>query len=896
MMGSMRWSMALERVSQFWARDILVAEVTSLLAVPGSNVALLGAGGAGKTALGVHALTQLTGMQPALHAVHFAATVATRQSPLAVFVPALREYEALAGESPDRIAQALVRACLEHAAGGGRKPGPAQLVIMIDDVPLLDNLSALVVDYLLSRTDVRVVLSCRSVPGLSPSLTRAWRDGILTRVTVPELTAGEIAEIAGQLLAPRVIAPSTLQRLTEATGGNALFLVELVRTLERSDALELRHGLWVWRRPFPAETSLSDILRAELAQLSPQKTAAYETIALCAPVSLALLCTQFEPDALDELAADGLISFHGMLDNSRRIVATVAHPLSGEVMAALVRPSARMARLRAMYESALAQGTGTPVGDPAQGAPLPDGAAHWIGESAELLSVVSWGIRGGCTPPLGILLLAFTLVEQLADYEFRILLDSALVQHPDADDAVRVAALNNRIEAHRFSNAPHAVLADAASARAALERMPDTADRAELIVGHALIVADAVVLQQGDWRDGLQVLAWAEGMLAPRAVDSRSDHRLTIARGIYLSYAGEMTESVRLQNELYASMHASPDFLPLASTLVIALAQRGETKRARAVGRQQLGLAMRSAKRHPLAVGDIVGAWCLADLIIGNAREASLIYGFLTVAIERNPGHVRVRRTLVAFGRGLLAISQGEWESARSQLTIACAELDDFSGTGSEGLLLAALALAQAAGGDRQGSEASRLQFESRGEHASRLLELPARYYLLLASLYFPDGDEQAEARALVGLARERGFALMELRCLHAVALCTPGGLRADDAARSRELAGRIDAPLAGLLLGSCEHIAAGGNRATGAAARALARRGLMIPSGQELGGLTAREQQLAELLALGFSNAQIARRLSISRRTVESHAAKVLQKLRLGSRDDVAAALEAIE
>lgn len=891
-MGSMRWSMALERVSQFWGRGALAAEVTGLLSAPGSNVVLLGAGGAGKTALGVHSLVRLTGEQPALHAVHFAATTATRQSPLAVFVPALRDYESLAGESPDRIAQALVRACLEHAASaGGRRPGPAQLVIMIDDVPLLDNLSALVVDYLLSRTDVRTVLSCRSTPGLSPALTRAWREGVLNRVDVPALTLAEVAEIAGELLAPKIIAPQAVQRLAEATGGNALFLVELVRSLERSDALEFRQGLWAWRRPFPADTSLSDILRAELAQLSPEKRAAYETIALCAPVSLALLCTQFEPDVLDELAVDGLVSFHGMHDNSQQISATVSHPLSGEVTAALVRPIQRMARLRAMYEAALAHGSGAPAGSAQPGA-----SSGWHGESAELFSLVSWGIGGGCIVPLDILQRAFALVEQLADYEFRILLCTALLQHPEADDTVRVTALNNRIEAHRFSNAPKAVQTDASLARALLERMPAGAARAELIVGHALVVADALVLQQGNWRDGLLTLDWAERHAGQGEAGQLLNRRLAIARGIYLSYAGEMTESVRLQNELYEAMHTSPDFLPLASTLVISLAQRGETKRARAVGRQQLGLALRSVKRHPLAVGDMVGAWCLADLFIGNTREASVIYGFLNVAMDRNPGHVRVRNTLVAFGRGLLAISQGEWGSAVDNLTVACAELDDFTGTGSEGLLLASLALAQAAVGEKAASEAGRAQFAALGEQSSRLLELPARYNLLLASLYAPSGDEQAEAAAVVELARERGFALMELRALHALALCTDGGLRADDAARARDLAARIDAPLAGLLLSSCEHIAAGGPRSTGAAARALARRGLVIPSGQAFSGLTAREQQLAELLALGFSNAQIARRLSISRRTVESHAAKVLQKLQVGSRDDVALALEAFE
>lgn len=56
-----------------------------------------------------------------------------------------------------------------------------------------------------------------------------------------------------------------------------------------------------------------------------------------------------------------------------------------------------------------------------------------------------------------------------------------------------------------------------------------------------------------------------------------------------------------------------------------------------------------------------------------------------------------------------------------------------------------------------------------------------------------------------------------------------------------------------------------------------------------ELRVLTRREQQIAELLAQGMSNKQIARKLIIARRTVESHVESVLTKLGFNSRAQVA-------
>lgn len=56
-----------------------------------------------------------------------------------------------------------------------------------------------------------------------------------------------------------------------------------------------------------------------------------------------------------------------------------------------------------------------------------------------------------------------------------------------------------------------------------------------------------------------------------------------------------------------------------------------------------------------------------------------------------------------------------------------------------------------------------------------------------------------------------------------------------------------------------------------------------------ELDQLTAREQEVMRLLARGYAYKEIARELSISVKTVETHASAVLRKLQLSSRHELA-------
>ena len=75
---------------------------------------------------------------------------------------------------------------------------------------------------------------------------------------------------------------------------------------------------------------------------------------------------------------------------------------------------------------------------------------------------------------------------------------------------------------------------------------------------------------------------------------------------------------------------------------------------------------------------------------------------------------------------------------------------------------------------------------------------------------------------------------------------------------------------------------------AAGRALRApVARRGPGVAHGgrRALDELTAREREVLRLLALGHTNQEIAERLVVSVRTVESHRAHVMTKLRVTTR-----------
>jgi DNA-binding CsgD family transcriptional regulator len=233
--------------------------------------------------------------------------------------------------------------------------------------------------------------------------------------------------------------------------------------------------------------------------------------------------------------------------------------------------------------------------------------------------------------------------------------------------------------------------------------------------------------------------------------------------------------------------------------------------------------------------------------------------------VEGTEWHPLARRALAA-----VALAQGELGLA-SELVALCLEADERSDPACAPALdlLVDIELAR---GDREAAAAS---VERLGELAERSGDERAGAYARFATgrLDRSAAELQAAIQAFSSLELPFEAARAELALARVLADGAPeaAGAEARTALRAFEQLGAArQADTAAALL-----------RELGAGGRAA-------PRGD--GALTRREREVLALLADGLSNAEIADRLVISRRTAEHHVASVLSKLGLRSRAEAAA------
>jgi DNA-binding CsgD family transcriptional regulator len=223
----------------------------------------------------------------------------------------------------------------------------------------------------------------------------------------------------------------------------------------------------------------------------------------------------------------------------------------------------------------------------------------------------------------------------------------------------------------------------------------------------------------------------------------------------------------------------------------------------------------------------------------------------------------------VALGRGDFALAEDR--------TRLCLEATDPSDPACAPLL-ELLVEVQLARGDRRAAVATldrllELAAESPADRTVASAELAA------GRLRAVEGDERAFSHLQAAL---EGFSALGLPLEAARARLELAGVlapRAPDAARAE----------AGLALRTFERLGAVRDADRGAALlRRLGASGRSWP--QRYGALTKRETEVLSLLAAGRSNAEIAERLYISRRTAEHHVASILSKLGLRRRAEAAA------
>ncbi|WP_030408009.1 ATP-binding protein [Streptomyces albus] len=270
---------------------------------------------------------------------------------------------------------------------------------------------------------------------------------------------------------------------------------------------------------------------------------------------------------------------------------------------------------------------------------------------------------------------------------------------------------------------------------------------------------------------------------------------------------------------------------------------------------------------------------------------------------------------------GLLASARGEWEEAASRLRDA--GLADPANAPANILAAASAAMARLhmACGDQEAGCAEALRATERvrvkgiwtwaadlapmtvsalvrrGRHAEAA-ELTAEFGERLAGRDAPlAAAAHLACRGVVATGERRhaeAAAVFDAARAAYAALPQPySAARTGEAAARNRLALGEPPDATGLARAAEEFGALGAIRDAARCRRALRQNGTAVPSRRGRRGygaeLSPREEEVARLVALGRTNREIAEVLFLSPRTVEQHVARVLRKLNVTSRDQVA-------
>ena len=271
---------------------------------------LRGPAGVGKTTLAAAVASRLEadgfGILPIVGAQELSSI------PLAALTPLLT----LAGDDADEPVAERLRRLFTYVAGAGTRQ-----VLMIDDGPMLDDITASTVYQLVRVYGVRAVMTARSEHVLAGPLDRMLDEGLVETIELSGLRVEDARAIVTHALGGP-IEPDSLKRLTDTAGGNPLFLRGLILAAVEKDAVAPGPlGLVVNTGDLPA--GLRDSIIARFGNLDPDDRRLCELIALAATLG---------PDALG--GRDTMIRLErtGLVQRDLAGRVGLAHPLFAECL------------------------------------------------------------------------------------------------------------------------------------------------------------------------------------------------------------------------------------------------------------------------------------------------------------------------------------------------------------------------------------------------------------------------------------------------------------------------------------------------------------------------------------------------------------------------------------
>ncbi|WP_153415558.1 helix-turn-helix transcriptional regulator [Nocardia macrotermitis] len=853
------WPM-IERGSEL---DVLRAALTGTEFV---GAVLFGDAGVGKTTLARQAATSLGG-----NIRWVAGTESARSIPLGVFAHMVGVYTA---HDPVTFMAAAREALLADG----------HTIIGVDDAHLLDQLSATLLLQLAIDKAARIVCTVRSGVTVPDAVTSLWKDGHLLRIDLSPFTERQSVELVESMLGGQ-LEGFTANLMWESSGGNALFLRHLVEGALEAGTLRQVNGVWQLRGRAAVTSELAALLEDRVEQLPDEVLRVLELLTFCEPIDLDVMAELTGEEAVENAESRGVIR---IVENGHQLLVRYNHPLFGEVIRRrLGIASAR--RLRGRLYSSLKERPVKSASDRIRLAELALDSDR--SADLELFEAAAEDAIGLANIPLGERF-ARAAVERRGGVEAADLLARALLWQGHRIEAERTLA---SFDADQLDEVQ---LARWGSTRVAnlLWAMGD-ADRADEVlalvrgkVRHPKIqltlqgLASACAVNENRLQDAFLD---AEGVMSTPRAPAWAVWWSAFGGGLSLALMGR-GDAARAYaargHEVESEIDGLNRFMSTHAE-VLALTLTGDLPSARLCATAYFGYS---------APGQYL-AWGLSKILQGtvdvaqgrfldgveNLEQALAALTAEGAAAWMFPARIRLAEAYSALGRAgeaadsiAEAIARGGRHSAvyEPQLEIARAWQAAAEGTVTPAVRLAIGAADSAARSNQHAIEAM-------------ALHTAARF-----------GDTSVAGR-LADLAARIDGRMVQVQARHAVAVASHDGPGLDAAATEFEEIGALLSAADAAAQAASAHERSGDRRrllesAATANRLAAACGGAGTPalrqSAQPL-PLTAREREIANLVAAGLSNRQIADRLTVSVRTVEGHLYRACIKLDVTDREALA-------
>ena len=758
-----------------------------------------------------------------------------------------------------------------------------RVVVGVDDAHLLDGLSALVVHELAQSGGARLVVTMRTGSEEPDAVTALWKDGLLTRLDLEPLSAAATREVIESTLGGPVDARSAA-RFRKLTGGNALFLRQLLADQVAGGRMRKLAGVWMWDGDVAVSASLSDTVGRQMGRLDPQLATVVDTLSQCEPLAVEVLCDVVPRRDLVAAESMGLVSVER---TGGGLMVRLAHPLFGEL---------RRAGAGEMYLSAIRGRLATRLAK--------DGDADMQATVRRALLT----LESDLDPDPELYLESARHAMTLLDLDLADRFATAATQ-AGAPGAAGVRAMNL------------VLLGRGEPAEAALRDMAD----GNLPDGHhwATVRAHNLIWNLSKPQDAAVVL---EGLAAGPETPPQVAERLAVEA--CLDAVSARCEPAAEKARTALDFPALPGFHAMTAShaLIMAMGALGQVDELADVAEQALRRATTSfqASHTRFWFGAVYGRACRLtgriDEFVSTAKQladsARDIPGLAYANLALLLGNAELVRGAVAEAARLVheAVAGAEIHAIRTGLRPA-----------------SYFALAEAHAKLGQPTEANDAVAAARSCVPPDFLFMHTALSLATGWAMAASGrlgEAVASVQQAAQLARDRGQPTHELACIQAAAQWGDGL----QAVRARELADALSLPLADAIALHAEALLAGdgegllaaaaayrtiGDRAAAADAAAQAsvafdesqrhRRGLYAAAlarelADECGGLctpalrtpmglklSGRQRDVVELVVAGLSNREIAEQLVMSVRTVEGHVYRACQRVGAQSREELA-------